>query len=108
MMYECQENVRKTMNGILDVFDEKLESVVDQMDIFSQAYERVATKNKNLRKRILELEQENSSMSKRVKTFTRVSFAIWSEASQFSEEEEQKTLSTRLFVCIVYVKTGRD
>ena len=50
MTYECQQNVRKTMERVMAVFDEKLEAVVDEMDIFSQAYERVATENKNLRK----------------------------------------------------------
>ena len=90
MTYECQENVRKTMNEILDVFDEKLESVVDQMDIFSQAYERVSTENKNLRKRILKLEEENSSMSKRVKTFTRIRLPFGVKPPSFQKRKNKK------------------
>ena len=58
---------------LFDKYEEKIDSLVDTIDTFAQAYELVNRQKDSMKRKLDYLEEENKNLNKRLKSFTRVS-----------------------------------
>ena len=84
---DTQVKFNSALVQLLDSYEDKIDSLVDEIDTFAQAYETVSRDKEGLRKRLREVEDENDTLKKRFKTFTRVGAeALWDLWSSVNEQ----------------------